>query len=120
MRSAFDAWALCWICAPTKLPSSTTALPGAGDDGSSYGKLPGDVVGASGSFAERTSAKTRRASASPSRASSASRNIEFRTSRPPFAPNRAAMSAADATTSLAVNGVAGIPRARYQALTPAA
>ena len=45
--------------------------------------------------------------------SSASRNIAFCTSWPPFVPKRAAMSAADATTSLAVNGVAGIPFARY-------
>ena len=39
----------------------------------------------------------------------ASRNIAFCASCPPFVPNRAAISAADATTSLAVKGVAGIP-----------
>jgi len=78
------------------------------------------VTGASGSFESWRSANTRLASEAPTHSSSASRNIAFSASCPPLAPNRAAMSAADATASFGANGVAGMPFARYHALIPAA
>ena len=95
-------------------------LPGVASAGRWYGNDPLTVNGASGSFTERKSANTRRASAAPKRFPSASRNIELRTSCPPFVPKREPMSAVKAMTSRTVNDAAETPFARYQRVIPAA
>jgi len=93
-------------------PGSSTTPPGASAEGNAYGNRPGTETGVSGSFASRRSSQIDRPFAAPKSRWSAPRSSDRRGSSPPFAPNRAAISAAAATTSFAVNGATGVPAFR--------